>query len=251
MAGRDELIAFLDQTMDKDAWSDYLPIGLLVEGRAEVRRLAAAVSAGLEVFELADAWGADAVLVHHGMFWDNADRVLRGHVKKRVKFLLERDITLIGYHLPLDAHPETGNNILFAKGVGLRDIEPFGLYKGKRIGFRGRLDPTSVGDFVERAKVFYGTEPRAYLYGPEKIETVGVISGGAWEHLAEAARAGLDCFVTGSVDEPAYSLAREEGIHFLSFGHYATERAGVQRLAEIVAEKFNIETRFFDIENPG
>lgn len=247
-----ELVAFLDDFLHKADFTDALPIGLLVEGRPEVRKVATAVSATLEVMERAAEWGADLVLVHHGMFWDGSDRVVRGHLKRRLKCLLASDISLVGYHLPLDAHEELGNNALFARAMGLREVERFGLYHGKKIGWRGRLDPAlAPADFVARATAFYGREPlAAFLCGPEKIATVGVISGGAWDHVVEAAREGIDCYVTGNADEPVTALAREEAIHFLAFGHYATERVGVKWLGEAVAKRFGLEVRFIEVENP-
>jgi dinuclear metal center YbgI/SA1388 family protein len=250
MAIRDQILRWLDEFMEKDSYTDYLPIGLMVEGRPEVRKLATGVSACAEFFEQAVEWGADMILVHHGMFWDSEPRVLKGFLKERVKTLLLNDITLAGYHLPLDAHPEIGNNILFARAMGLRDIEPFGVYKGRPIGWKGSLARQSIEDFIKEAQGFYGTEPIRFLNGPPLIETVGVISGGAWDHVVEAAESGLDCFVTGNADEAVYNLARELKIHFLGFGHYATERVGVRQLGELVAEEFKISTRFFDVPNP-
>ena len=246
-----ELVAFLDDFMHKSDFTDALPIGQLVEGRPEVRKVATAVTANAETMERAAEWGADLLLVHHGMFWDNADRVVRGHLKRRLKCLLDRDMSLVGYHLPLDAHEEVGNNILFARAMGLRDVEPFGLYHGKKIGWKGRLEPAlGPGEFVARARAYYGREPMAaFLAGPEKIATVAVVSGGAWDHVAEAAREGCDCYVTGNADEPSPSLAREEAIHFLAFGHYATERVGIRRLGEVVAERFGLDVRFVEVEN--
>lgn len=251
MAERDAILDYLDDLMDKPAWQDYLPIGLMVEGRPHVARVATAVSACMEVFRAAHQWGADMLLVHHGLFWKNEDPVLRGHHKQRVKFLLEHDITLAGYHLPLDAHPELGNNILFARALGLEDIQPFGDYKGRTIGYQGRLAPETPQAFAARARDFYGLEPRAaFLQGPPQIRSVAVVSGGAWDLLPQAAHAGIDCFVTGAADEPVYHLAREEAMHFFAFGHYATERVGIRRLGETLAGAFDLETRFFDVDNP-
>lgn len=251
MSSRDDIIVFLDEYLQKTAFSDYLPIGLLVEGRADVSKVATGVSASAELFDAAAAWGADMILVHHGMFWDSEERVVRGHVRARLKTLLENDITLAGYHLPLDAHPEVGNNALFARAMGFLRPEPFVEYKGRKIGFRGDLEPVALEEFVRRASAFYGAEPKtAFASGKSVISSCAVVSGGAWEHVLDAAQAGIDCYVTGSADEPAYHLARELGVNFLAFGHYLTERAGILRLGAEVGSRFGVEVQFFESENP-
>jgi dinuclear metal center YbgI/SA1388 family protein len=250
MANRDEIIAYLDKYLEKPAFHDALPIGLLVEGRPEVRKVATGVSACLALFESAADWGADMIIVHHGMFWDKQDRVVRGPLKKRLKFLLNHDITLAGYHLPLDAHPEIGNNIVFARAMGFENPEPFGDYHGKCIGYKSGIPPISIEEFAEKAAAFYGTRPTAFLHGKPVISSAAVVSGGAHEFLPEAARTGLDCYVTGTRDEPIPHMAREWGIHFLAFGHYATERVGVRALADHLAREMKVEARFFDVDNP-
>ncbi|MBN1865774.1 Nif3-like dinuclear metal center hexameric protein [Candidatus Sumerlaeota bacterium] len=252
MAERDKIIAFLDGYLETDKFQDHSPVGLQIEGRSEVRKVATGVSACVEIFRQAADWGADMIVVHHGMFWNNEERVLRGHRKERVRLLLDHDITLLGYHLPLDAHAEIGNNALFARAMGLSDVRPFGEYHGNVIGFAGRVDPPlSLKEIVAKARGFYGTEPTIVEGGKGDIETVGVVSGGAWDMLAQATKERLDCYVTGNADEPVYHLAREEGIQFLAFGHHATERPGIRRLGEILAERFDdVEVRFFDVENP-
>jgi len=250
-APRDEILNWLNAYMQVEKFEDSLPIGLQVEGRPDVSRVVTAVSACAAVFEEAVRRRADMVLVHHGMFWEKEDRVVRGMLKERLKILLDGNISLVGYHLPLDAHPEIGNNILFARGVGLRDITPFAEYHGNLIGFRGCLDPMPVRDFVARASAFYGTDPAtAILAGPDEVRSVGVVSGGAWPNMLDAVREGLDVFVTGTADEPAWHIAREEGLHFLAFGHTATERAGIRALGEKLAAHFDLEVGFVDIENP-
>jgi len=250
MAERDAIIKYMDALLEVDDFKDYIPKGLQIEGRPEIKKIATGVSVCMEILEAAAEWGADMVLVHHGMFWDRSDPVLRGHQKARVKFLLEHDMTLAGYHLPLDAHGEVGNNILFARAMGFENIEPFGLYNGKMIGWKGTFPPNAIENFVDRARAFYGTDPRAFLYGPKEITSAAVISGGAWDEFMLAVREDIDCYVTGNADEPVYHQAREEKKHFLSFGHYATERVGVRRLGEVVAEEFGVEVRFFDVDNP-
>jgi dinuclear metal center YbgI/SA1388 family protein len=250
MPARDEIIRFLDDFLDKDLFRDYCPIGLQVEGDVEVNKVATAVSACAETFIAAAEWGADMLLVHHGLFWDKASPVLRGHQKRRIQFLLEHGLTLVAYHLPLDAHREVGNNALFAQAMGWTDPRPWGDYHGHLIGWRGDFEPTPIQDFVNRARDFYSADPMALLHGEDEITSAAVISGGAWEFVRNAAIDGIDCFVTGNADEPAYHIAREEGMHFLAFGHNITERVGIRRLGEVVADEFGIEERFFDVDNP-
>ncbi len=252
MARRDDVIAFMNEKLEIGRYTDGLPIGLQIEGRDDVGKIATGVSACIELFERAIAWGADMIVVHHGMFWDGSDRVVRGPLKRRLKMLLDADVSLVGYHLPLDANFEVGNNVLIAEGLGLVDVEPWGTYKDIVIGARGRLDPAMRPDaFVARGREFFGREPLAcFLEGPDAITTVGVMSGGAWHEIDQATRSGLDCYIDGSADEPVAYMAREEGIHFIAFGHYATERVGVRRLGDVVADACGVEVQFFDVENP-
>lgn len=250
MAQRDELLAFMDSYLEIERFKDYAPIGLQIEGKAEVHKIATGVSASMELFEKSAEWRADMILVHHGMFWRNSDPVLRGHLKARVKFLLDHEITLAGYHLPLDAHAEIGNNALFAKAMGMTDLEPFGEHNGLFVGWRGTLEAIRIADFAARAEGFYDCAPKAIFAGKETITSAAIVSGGAWTDILPAARAGADCLVTGTADEPVWYLAHEEKINFLAFGHHATEKAGIRRLGEVLCERFGVEARFVDTENP-
>jgi dinuclear metal center YbgI/SA1388 family protein len=252
MPSRDAILSFLNETLQIERFRDYLPIGLLVEGRDEVKRIATGVSACVELFERARDWKADMVVVHHGMFWDNSSRVVRGGLKQRLKVLLDADMTLAGYHLPLDAHPEFGNNAQIAKGLGLEEIENWGDYHGNLVGMRGHYsEPISIMELASRAEMFFGIAPMVvFPYGPPHIRTVGVVSGGAWDMAEQAVRDGIDCYLTGTADEPVCHLAREEHLNFLAFGHTATERHGVQALGRLLVDTFGVESHFFDIENP-
>lgn len=245
------LVDHCDQLLDARAGKDFGPNGLQVEGRREVRRVATGVSACLELFERARDAGADAVLVHHGIFWEGQPRELTGHQARRVAALVESGIHLVAYHLPLDRHPELGNNVLAAKQLGLYSVEPFGLYQGLAIGSRGRYpEPLPVADFVARCSAAFGQEPLAFLAGPDSIASVGVISGGAPGEIHQAIAAGLDAYVTGEASEWVMNVARESRIHFLSCGHYATERLGIHALGEHLAERFGLEHEFIDVPNP-
>ena len=221
-------------------------MGLQVAGTADVRKIACGVSASRELFQRAAASGAQLVLVHHGLFWDKDSRVVGPVMRERLRALFDADLTLVAYHLALDAHPEVGNNALLCLQLG---IELEGRFAG--IGFGGRLaQPASLGELAARAQDRLRHEPLVFPYGPERIERVAVCSGGAAHHIAEAAGEGYDCYVTGEADEPTMRSALELGIHFVAAGHYATETLGVQALAARLAERFGLEWEFVDLPNP-
>ncbi|MEO8502546.1 MAG: Nif3-like dinuclear metal center hexameric protein [Acidobacteriota bacterium] len=251
MTSRTELVRYLDVLLDAASGRDYGPNGLQVEGTAEVKKVVTGVSACLELFERARAAGADAILVHHGLFWDGTPRVLTGMQGKRVRELILGNLNLIAYHLPLDRHPELGNNALGAKALGLYGVEPFGLHEGSSVGVKGFFpEPISPTELVERCQKTYDREPLAFLGGPNPVRTVGLISGGAQREVYQAIDAGLDAYITGEVSEWVMNVARESGIHYLSAGHYATERLGIRALGEHVATRFQIEHEFIDVPNP-
>ena len=251
MIARGELVRYLDTLLDAATGRDYCPNGLQVEGAAEVRKIATGVSACVELFERARAEGADTVLVHHGIFWEGTPRSLVGMQYRRVAELLRGNLNLLAYHLPLDRHPELGNNVLGAKALGLYKVEPFGMYEGMAIGARGFLpEPISPEELVERCRKAYGREPLAFLGGPQEVRTVGLISGGAQREVYQAIDAGLDAYITGEVSEWVMNVARESKIHYLSAGHYATETLGIRALGEHAAARFGLEHVFIDVPNP-
>jgi dinuclear metal center YbgI/SA1388 family protein len=221
-------------------------MGLQVAGAREVERIACGVSASLELFERAAGAGAQMLLVHHGLLWDRDTRVIDDARRRRLKTLLDADITLAAYHLALDAHPEVGNNALLARELGVDPTERFAV-----IGFGGPLaEPATVEEFAERVRVALGSKPLVFAHGPERVERAAVVTGGAASHLADAARDGYDLFLTGEPAEPSLHTARELGIHFVAGGHYATERIGIKALAKHLAEQFDLEWEFIDLPNP-
>src|SRR5262245_29087711 len=221
-------------------------MGLQVAGAHDVDRIACGVSASLELFERTASVGAQMLLVHHGILWDRDSRVIDDALRRRLKTLLDAEITLAAYHLALDAHPELGNNALIARELGIEPAEHFA-----EIGFGGPLaEPVSVGQFEARVREKLGIEPVVFAHGPERIERAAVITGGAARYLADAAREGYDLFLTGEPAEPSLHTARELGIHFVAAGHYATERIGIKALAERLAEHFELEWEFIDLPNP-
>ena len=246
MANRDEIARYCDELLEPAAFADVLPNGLQVPGAAEVRKLLSGVTASLELFERAAAAGAQMVLAHHGMFAGSGPRrPLDRFEKARLQALFEADLSLLAYHLPLDAHPQIGNNALLARMLSLAGLERFA-----GIGWIGRLvNPCSLVDLLATVRRHIG-EPLVFDAGPDVIERVAIVSGSAAGETLAAARAGADCFLTGEPKEAAMSDTREAGIHFVAAGHYATEVFGVRALGDRMAAAFGIEHEFADIPNP-
>ncbi len=248
---RDALVSHLDQFLDSRG-RDYGPNGLQVEGREEIRKIVTGVSACQELFVRARKAGADAVLVHHGLFWEGMPRTLTGFQYRRVAELIRGEMSLIAYHLPLDRHLEVGNNAVAGRELGLRRIEPFGEHDGLPLGVKGLFpEPISPEELVERCWRVYGQKPLAYLAGPDSISTLGVISGGGQSEFYSAIGDKLDAYVTGEVTEWVMNVARETRTHYVAAGHYATERLGVRALGEHLAERFGIEVELIDVPNPA
>ncbi len=251
MTGRDELIAYLDDLLASPGRPDYGPNGLQVPGADEVELVVTGVSAQRELFEQAAAAGAQFVLCHHGIFWGEPAGPVTEQLKARLKVLFENDMTLAAYHLPLDAHPEVGNNALICEGLGLQRGQPFGEAKGLPIGWVGEAaEPLALPELVGRARALFGSDPLVFDSGPTEVRRVGIVSGGGSSIIDEAIALGLDAFVTGEPTEHVMADAREGGIHFIAGGHYASETFGVRRLGEMVAERFGVAHRFVDIPNP-
>ena len=250
MARRDEIVAHLDELLDASAWDDYGPNGLQVVGREEVELVVTGVSAHRELFARAAEAGAGMVLVHHGIFWRSTPQVVGAQMKGRLKALFDADMSLVAYHLPLDAHEEVGNNALICDALGLRRGERFGEAGGRAIGFVGQTEPIPLAELADRCTAAFGREPLLLPGGPEQVERVGVISGGGGSSLADAAELGLDAFITGEPEEPAMADAAERGVSFLACGHYATETFGIRRLGEVLAERFGVDHVFVEVPNP-
>jgi dinuclear metal center YbgI/SA1388 family protein len=251
MARRDEIVAHLDELLEIGSFSDYGPNGLQVPGAEEVTLVVTGVSAQRELFERAADAGAELVLCHHGLFWDFHPRALGQGMKQRLKVLFDADISLAAYHLPLDAHPEVGNNALICELLGLERSERLAEFKGRSIGLVGRsAEGISFAELRRRCADAFGQEPFVWDAGPDTVHSVGVVSGGAQGAFHEAIAHGVDAFLTGETAEHVMAEAREAGVHYISGGHYATETFGIRRLGEIVAEKFGVQHRFVDIPNP-
>ncbi len=251
MTSRDELVRYLDDYLETARGSDYCPNGLQVEGRSEIRRIVTGVSACRELFERAEESGADAILVHHGLFWNGDERPLVGLLYRRLALLFQARISLLAYHLPLDRHPEVGNNAVGIRRLGVLEPRPFGDLEGSTIGFGGSLpEPLSPAAFTTRCAKVFDQDPLAFLEGPEPIRSVALVSGSAERLFHEAIAQGYDAFVTGEVSEWVTNVARESATHFFAAGHHATERFGVQALGDHLAERFDVSVDFVEVPNP-
>ena len=246
MASRDEILSFAAEYLELDAYPDYGPMGMQVVGAEEVTKVAGGVSASRELFERAGEAGAQLVLVHHGLFWDKESRVVDRVMRGRLLALFTADLTLAAYHLALDAHPEIGNNALLAAELGVSTEQRFTPW-----GYGGRLAaPTTMSELATLVQETLGRLPLVFSYGPEAIERVAVLTGGAARYVEQAAAEGYDCYVTGEADEPTKHAAKEAGIHFVAGGHYATETLGIRALAAKLAEEFGLQWEFVDLPNP-
>jgi dinuclear metal center YbgI/SA1388 family protein len=246
VARRDQIVAFADELLDVGAFPEYGRPGLQVVGADEVTKLVCGVSSSRELFERAAAAGAQIVLVHHGLFWRNEPLVVDRRLKGRLAALFSGNLTLVAYHLALDAHRELGNNALLANRLGALRETAFA-----EIGAGARFDePIGVEELATRLREATGREPLVFAEGPAQVERVAIVTGGGGTRLVEAAHEGYDALVTGEPEEPALHTARELGIHFLAGGHYATETFGVQALAERLSDEFALEWEFLDLPNP-
>ena len=245
-----DLFLHLEQLLTPAEFADVCPNGIQVEGKNELKKLVFAVSASLAAIEEAVKRGADALIVHHGIFWQNNPYPVVGTKKQKLALLLEHGISLLAYHIPLDAHPQIGNNWKAAHDLGFENLEPFGLFNKKAIGVKGTFPPIALKDFQHKIVSFYGHPAHAALGGKPTLSSAAIISGGAHKSIQEAADAGVDCFITGSFDEPVWDIAHERKIHFFALGHYATERVGVLALMAEVKKRFGLSCEFVDFPNP-
>ncbi|MDH5693390.1 MAG: Nif3-like dinuclear metal center hexameric protein [Gammaproteobacteria bacterium] len=251
MAQLNEIVGYCDVLMQVDKFRDYCPNGLQVEGRSEVRKIVSAVTASQDAIDAAVAAGADLLLVHHGFFWKNENPVLTGPKKRRIKTLLENDLSLLAYHLPLDAHPEIGNNAQLGRLLNIEFVEHFDTGSPLPWGFVGKLHRKLSGN--ELSDLINEKLGRFPLHIPghsREIEKIAWCTGGAQGYFEVAAMHNIDAYISGEVSEQTYHQAKELGIDYFSAGHYATERYGVQALAEKLVGRFNLTHDFVEINNP-
>jgi dinuclear metal center YbgI/SA1388 family protein len=250
-----EILDHTEALLDAHAFADYCPIGLQVAGRAtQVDTIATAVSCTRDVFERAAAAGAQLLLVHHGLFWKGTSQVIDPLMRERLAVLFDAGITMAGYHLSLDAHPELGNNALLADALELeRSDLPFARHGGASIGIVGTLpgDGDTPAEFTSRVRdALGGRQPLVLGAVHERIRTVAVCTGGAAADVDEAAALGCDAFLTGEPREETHARAQELGITFLAGGHHATEVFGIRALGEHLAERFDLAHTYLDVANP-
>jgi dinuclear metal center YbgI/SA1388 family protein len=247
-----DVLTEIDRLLEPARFEDYGPNGLQVPGPDEIATLATGVSASAELFELAAAEHADMLLVHHGLFWGGFTTI-DSQLKRRLELLFDADIALVAYHLPLDAHPELGNNALLARALGAQRLdEPFALHRAEPIGCLARFpgEGLSLAELIARTHELTARDPLVFDTGPPRVRTLAIVSGGGSDYISDAARAGADAFLTGEPTERVMGQARELNIHLIAAGHYATETFGVRALGEHLAERLDLRHVFLDVPNP-
>lgn len=251
---RFELDTFLNQVLTPWDFKDYGPNGMQIEGSEEVKKVAFAVSATKDSITKAIEWNADALVVHHGLFWNfHGVRTLTGPFGARVLPLIQNNISLIGHHLPLDAHPTHGNAATLAQKLDLVDLQAFGDYKGSPTGIQGVFtQPTNANDLQKTLAEILDHEVLVSTYDESAvIKSIGIITGGANGGWAMAEKEGLDAYLTGEMSEHDWNEAKEWGVHMFAGGHHATEKFGIQAIMEEVSGRFKVECQFFDSPNPA
>ncbi|MDR7151080.1 dinuclear metal center YbgI/SA1388 family protein [Hydrogenophaga palleronii] len=249
---RPALLAFFDELLQPASFHDYGPNGLQVEGRVEIRKLVSGVTASLALIDAAIAQKADAILVHHGLFWRGQDGRVTGWMKQRLSRLLAHDINLFAYHLPLDAHATLGNNAQLARHLGIElQKGADGRFGDQSLGFLGRRPMPSASALAEHVAQALG-RPVTLVAEPERpIERVALCTGGAQRYFEGAIAAGADVFITGEISEPQAHYARECGVAYIACGHHASERYGAPAVAGHAAAMLGLEHVFIDIPNPA
>ena len=243
-----ELDNYIASLLETVRFRDYCPNGVQVEGRAEIRRIASGVTASQRLLEAAAAWGADAILVHHGYFWRNEDATVTGIKKRRIAHLLQHDVSLLAYHLPLDAHAELGNNAQLAKLLG---FAVHGRFGEQDIAWHGELlQAQSLAQLAQRITDRLQRAPQVIGDAQRRISRIAWCSGAAQGYFEAAVALGADAFLTGEISEQNVHVAQETGVAFIAAGHHATERYGIRALGEHVAARFGVEHRFFDLDVP-
>lgn len=242
----------LNQLLKPWLFKDYCPNGLQVEGKKEIRKLISGVTASQALIDTALEHNADALLVHHGYFWRGEDASIVGMKKQRIQKLLSSKVSLFAYHLPLDMHDELGNNAQLGNLLGIATTSSTGRPGEPELVRIGELSaPLNLPDLLQNIEEKLGRTPLAIEGDIEKIKTVAWCTGAAQNYFELAIAAGADAFITGEISEPSAHIARESGVHFISAGHHATERYGVQAVGQYLAEKLDIEHEFIDIDNPA
>jgi dinuclear metal center YbgI/SA1388 family protein len=245
---RAELETYLNQYLDVSRFRDYCPNGLQVEGRAEIRTIVTGVTATLDLLRAACERGADAVLVHHGYFWRGDDPCVTGTRRTRLALLLKHELNLFAFHLPLDAHPEIGNNVQLARQL---DLPLTGRFGEQDIAAHGAFDkPITLAALGERIAERLGRAPQMIGDDAKPLHRIGWCTGAAQGYLEAAVRLGVDAYISGEISEQTVHLARESGVAYIAAGHHATERYGIKALGDHLAARFAVRHHFIDLPNP-
>ena len=243
-----DLRDYIARLLEPDRFRDYCPNGLQVEGKTEVRRIASGVTASQKLLEAATAWKADAILVHHGFFWRNENATITGTKKRRIAHLLQHDVSLLAYHLPLDAHAELGNNAQLGQLLGFMELGRFGE---QEIAWHGELvQQHTLSHLTGKIHRTLERVPLVIADGDPVIRRIAWCTGAAQGYFEEAVALGVDAFLTGEISEQNVHLAQETGVAFIAAGHHATERYGIQALGNHLTEHCGVEHCFFDLANP-
>ena len=244
----EQLREFCDEYLKVNEFDDYCPNGLQVEANAEVENIVCGVTASQALIEAAIDHGADTLIVHHGYFWKGESQTITGYKGRRIGNLIRNNINLLAFHLPLDVHPEVGNNVQLARVLDWEVTDSFGE---QGLVFEGRLAAEqSLAELTQHIETGLETRTLAIEAGDHAIKRIAWCTGAAQGFIEAAAARGVDAFVSGEVSEPTFHLARELGVHYIAAGHHATERYGVQALAKVIARQFGVKQQFIDIPNP-
>ena len=243
-----DLNNYLNVLLQPERFNDYCPNGLQVEGKQEINNIVTGVTASMALLEAAVQANADAVLVHHGYFWRGESPTITGIKKRRIQILLQHEINLFAYHLPLDAHAELGNNVMLAKQLGLNIIGKTG--EKDMLLLAELTTPQSLQTFAKVIEVKLTRTPQVIGDLAKSVKTVALCTGAAQGYIEQALAANVDVYVSGEISEQTVHVARESGMSYISAGHHATERYGIQALGEHVAQKFGLQHTFIDCDNP-
>jgi dinuclear metal center YbgI/SA1388 family protein len=246
-----KMLAEINKALRPELFSDYCPNGLQVEGKAVVRHLVSGVTASQRLLDAAIEQGADAIIVHHGYFWRGEDSAITGLKRRRLKTLLDADVSLLAYHLPLDAHSELGNNIQLARVLGLTPTGELMRQNNHVMGLVCDLsEQISAQTLKQRIALALNRQPLHIEGGESLVSRIALCTGAAQQYIDQAAAAGADVYISGEISEQTVHSAREHGLHYFAAGHHATERYGIKALGDWAAQRFNIQHTFIDIDNP-
>lgn len=241
----------LDQFLEIHQFKDYCPNGLQIEGNEKITKIITGVTASQELIDIAIVEKADAILVHHGFFWKGEPQQITGMKYKRIKALIENGINLYAYHLPLDVHPELGNNAQLAQLLGITDRRPLEPWDKRSVGRVGKFEQTIlVSELSQRIETVLDRKPLHISAGNKEIKSIAWCTGGGQDYITIAAEQGIDAFISGEISERTVHIAREMGIEFYAAGHHATERYGIKALGEWIEDEMGISVQFIDIDNP-